>query len=299
MSEEFITNGDFETGDMAPWQVVEEAWFINDGSSELPVVGTVDPISGLYDLGGLVSYNVDWLVQVDELPVDIVSANISWSDRIISGSPFVRGVGYLPMPGFVPGQEVVVAIVDNLTLTVYDVFRTAPGDELYQYGPNDRSFDVTALAQSLEGRAVGLLFIISGVDGDLIFLVDDVSLNIYTDGDIYPVEIDIKPGSEPNCFNNDGHGVIPVAILGSQDFDVTTIDAGSVMLEGLAVKAVGKSNKLLAHYEDVNSDGYNDLVVQIEDDDLVFEEGETTATVTGNLNNGMPIQGFDTICIVP
>jgi hypothetical protein len=32
----------------------------------------------------------------------------------------------------------------------------------------------------------------------------------------YPlrVPIDIKPGSYPNCFNNDGNGVIPVAILG-------------------------------------------------------------------------------------
>ena len=36
-----------------------------------------------------------------------------------------------------------------------------------------------------------------------------------------PVAIDIKPGSDPNCFNNDGHGVIPVAILSSTDFDAT------------------------------------------------------------------------------
>ena len=32
------------------------------------------------------------------------------------------------------------------------------------------------------------------------------------------VEIDIKPGSDPNCFNNNGHGVIPVAILSSNNF---------------------------------------------------------------------------------
>ena len=148
---------------------------------------------------------------------------------------------------------------------------------------------------------VPISFIVGAFDFDeddrlLSVSVDDISFNIET---AIPVTIDIKPGSEPNCFNNDGHGVIPVAILGSAEFDVTTIDAGSVMLEGLAVKAVGKSNKLLAHYEDVDGDGYNDLVVQIEDDDLVFEEGDTTGTVTGNLNNGMRIQGSDTICIVP
>ena len=36
--------------------------------------------------------------------------------------------------------------------------------------------------------------------------------------------IDIKPGSDPNCININGHGVIPVAILGSEDFDVSLVD---------------------------------------------------------------------------
>jgi len=113
------------------------------------------------------------------------------------------------------------------------------------------------------------------------------------------VDIDIKPGSDPNCFNNDGKGVIPVAILGSADFDVTQIDPGTVSLEGLAVKMVGKANKLLAHIEDVNSDGYDDLVVQIQDQDGTFTAGSSTATVTGNLYDGTPFEGTDSICVVP
>ena len=47
------------------------------------------------------------------------------------------------------------------------------------------------------------------------------------------VGVDIKPGSESNCFNNDDNGVIRVAILGSGTFDVTQIDADSVSLEGM------------------------------------------------------------------
>ena len=113
-----------------------------------------------------------------------------------------------------------------------------------------------------------------------------------------PVTVDIKPGSDPNCFNNDGHGAIPVAILGSAVLDVTQIDASTVELQGMAIKAVGKSNKLLAHIADVNEDGFNDLVVQIEDSDGVFTPGDTTATVTGNLFDGTPFEGADTICIV-
>lgn len=113
------------------------------------------------------------------------------------------------------------------------------------------------------------------------------------------VDIDIKPGSDPNCFNNNSHGVIPVAILGSADFDCTQVDPSTCSLEGLTLKVVGKRNKLMAHIEDVNNDGYDDLVLQIEDMDEAFQEGDTTATLTGNLYDGTPIEGTDTICIVP
>lgn len=112
-----------------------------------------------------------------------------------------------------------------------------------------------------------------------------------------PVTIDIKPGSDPNCFNNNGNGVIPVAIFGTTSLDANDIDAGTVELEGMAVKVVGKSNKLLAHIEDSDGDGIDDLIVQIEDEDGIFEIGSTNATLTGNLLNGTQIQGIDDICI--
>jgi hypothetical protein len=119
---------------------------------------------------------------------------------------------------------------------------------------------------------------------------------------VIPVEIDIKPGSDPNCFNNNGHGVIPVAILGSLSFDVTQIDPGTVALEGLTIKTVGKSDKLLASIEDANGDGYADLVVKIEDIDGTFSPGDSTAVLTGNLYpeyGGIAIEGSDAICVVP
>lgn len=124
--------------------------------------------------------------------------------------------------------------------------------------------------------------------------IDNVVLSV----EPVQVAIDIKPGSDPNCFNNDGNGVIPVAVLGSADFDVTQIDASTVRLEGMAIKAVGKSNKLLARIEDVNGDGIEDLIVQIADTKGVFSPDDTMATVTGNLLNGIPFEGSDTICIV-
>lgn len=111
------------------------------------------------------------------------------------------------------------------------------------------------------------------------------------------VDIENKPGSDPSCFNNDGHGVIPVAILGSVDFDVATVYVGTVSLEGLEVAARGKTNNLLASYEDVNGDGFADLVVKIEDVDGEFTQGSGTATLRGSLLDGTFILGTDDICI--
>jgi hypothetical protein len=124
------------------------------------------------------------------------------------------------------------------------------------------------------------------------------------------VDIDIKPGSYPNCFNVDGNGVIPVAILGSADFDVTQIDPSTLSFGGLDVAVRGK-DRLQCSYEDVSGDftypegapdGYLDMVCQFADDPTLWVPGDGTAMLTGNLladYGGLPISGSDEICIRP
>lgn len=117
------------------------------------------------------------------------------------------------------------------------------------------------------------------------------------------VFIDIKPGSSPNTINLGSNGVIPVAILSSADFDATIeVDRDTVELAGAGVAVRGKNNKLLAHEEDVNDDGWIDLVCQIETENLdpgTFQDGQ--AVLTGNLLSGScyKIEGRDEITIVP
>jgi hypothetical protein len=48
------------------------------------------------------------------------------------------------------------------------------------------------------------------------------------------VHVDIKPGSCENPINEKSRGVLPVAILGTADFDVTTIDPVTIRLAGVA-----------------------------------------------------------------
>jgi hypothetical protein len=128
------------------------------------------------------------------------------------------------------------------------------------------------------------------------------------------VTIDIKPQSSPNCFNNNGHGVTPVAILGSETFDVTTVDIETIMLDGAAVAVKGKG-KTMCHVEDVTGsfdpntgqqtpeypgapDGYLDLVCQIEDIDGIYEQGEGEGVLTALLTDGeTTIEASDSVCV--
>lgn len=51
------------------------------------------------------------------------------------------------------------------------------------------------------------------------------------------VDIDLQPGDALGCLNIDGKGSIPVAILGSNTFNVATVDVETLLFNGLTVKA--------------------------------------------------------------
>jgi len=112
------------------------------------------------------------------------------------------------------------------------------------------------------------------------------------------VDIDIKPGSDPNCFNINGNGVIPVAILGSDNFDVSDIDKGSLSFGGLVVRVKGNAEPQCG-MEDTNGDGFSDLVCHFEDDADNWSVSNSTATLGARLLDGTVISGIDSICVVP
>lgn len=116
--------------------------------------------------------------------------------------------------------------------------------------------------------------------------------------DVLNVGVDIKPGSDPNCFNANGRGVIPVAVLGSESFDVANIDQATLSFGGADVRVRGNRGPLCS-LEDVNSDGFNDLVCHFEDNSDYWEPGQDDATLTGVMLDGTRIEGTDSICIVP
>ncbi len=117
---------------------------------------------------------------------------------------------------------------------------------------------------------------------------------------ILEVTIDIKPGSDPNSINLGSAGVIPVAILSTENFDATIdLDRDSISLAGARVKMVGNSNRFLCHEELVNADDLLDLVCQVETVQFIIEVGESLAVFEAETFGGIPIRGEDTVRIVP
>jgi len=104
--------------------------------------------------------------------------------------------------------------------------------------------------------------------------------------------IDIKPGSCPNPFNGKSEGSVPVAIVGTEDFDLTTIDVTSLKLNGVPIMP---GNVLIA---DVTQPGDYDS----EDCYNCFDEDDYLTDIDGDgigdiyLGDGFPdlVVKFDT-----
>lgn len=114
------------------------------------------------------------------------------------------------------------------------------------------------------------------------------------------VVIDIKPDSDPNSINLCSNGAVPIAIFGSETFDVYEVDTETLRFAEATVKLVGKKDPhSLCSYEDVDDDIYYDLVCHFLTANIAGIDGESsTATVNGNLLDGTPFEGTDSVNIV-
>ena len=140
-------------------------------------------------------------------------------------------------------------------------------------------------------------------------------------------DLDIKPGSCPNSFNRNSHGVLPVALVGTAGFDVTQVDLGSLLLcrkdqqAGCVAPNFGPPgphptiDDVATPFEgdeqcdchEETGDGIDDLMLHFRTDDVVanldlnsFSPGALVSlTLTGELNDGTAFEVDDCVRLVP
>lgn len=101
----------------------------------------------------------------------------------------------------------------------------------------------------------------------LILTLLSMSLNIVFASE--GIGIDIKPGSCPNGVNvMRSNGKLPVAILGTESLDVTMVDLDTVMLGFYGDTTFFAVEEVKAAFEDVDGDGYLDLIMQFKMADI-------------------------------
>jgi hypothetical protein len=129
--------------------------------------------------------------------------------------------------------------------------------------------------------------------------------------------IDIHPTSCPNPLNTNGNGVIPAAILGTANFDVTEIDPTSIQIWGPHCDG-GPVSPIQHNYEDVstpytgtqqcgcntlNGDGFTDLTLKFTKQAVVNGLHLSTyphfsfvhLTIVGKLTDGCSFIGTDCV----
>ena len=111
------------------------------------------------------------------------------------------------------------------------------------------------------------------------------------------VQIDVKPGDNSNVINPRSNGKVAVAVLSDAAFDATQLLPETVNFAGAGV-AKNKKGKYMAHAEDVDEDGNDDMVFHFRTSELELEGGIMAVTLTGLTNDETPMSGTDNVLVL-
>jgi hypothetical protein len=208
----------------------------------------------------------------------------------VGGPTFVAGFGEFS-GGWLPltlrgdwgnyARAVYVARVDGTLVKVLE-----PGDEI-----DGRTVTSVVLGRS-RGSTLVLAVSFSEPTYDEFGFVDA----IYA-AELPPtvVRIDVRPHSRRNRVHPSRRGLVPVALLGSADFDVAEVDPTSLALgRGGAAPWRGR-----VETRDVNNDGFDDLLARFRQRETGIARGDDEACLSGRNVDAVAFEGCDAVRTPP
>ena len=215
-----------------------------------------------------------------------------------------------------PVRPGVATSVEVSGLVPNEMAKVLVGEQLVATGTTDEAGSASITFVVPRDSREGPRLVTVGIQGTA--LTADCTVEVVgTPAPEVPVPVDIKPQSCPNPLNVRDRGLLPVAILGTESFDVTSVDLSLVTLAGVApldsnledVAAPFEPFLGKAEASDCTTagpDGFTDLTLLFDAQavitalDPVTDEEVRVLEVSGHLRpteGGTPIVGEDVVVI--
>jgi len=234
-------------------------------------------------------------------PVELGAVNTPGGASTVTvagGLAYVTADGLRVIDVSIPAAPVELGAVSQFGGS--DNVAVAGGLAYVTVGDSLRVIDVSNPAAPVElGGVGGLSEDVAAVDG-LAYVVGGRDLRIIDFGPEYTpsiqIDADIKPGSDSNSINPSLEGDLPVAILGSDSFAVADVDVTTLVF---GPKGASFDHSHGPHFEDLNGDGFTDLMAHFRIEDTGIAFGERMACLSGEVLDGTPFGGCDDVRTVP
>jgi len=231
--------------------------------------------------------------------IQVEMALVEWSGIVAqeetetSETTLADGMSSVTFSSQWPGSDVVMTLISPVGRIINR--DTEANDVIHEIGPTSEKYRI--LHPKSGCWKVELFGADVEADGEEVRL----KVSATPDEPVKTMPIDILPGDEINIINcSRENGVIPVAILTTENFDATTIDHTTVRFGRFGNEAGEKhvhkkSGEVKRHENDVDDDGDMDLVFHFSPEKTGIKCGDEIAVMTGSDYNGQIYIGIDQI----
>jgi hypothetical protein len=204
----------------------------------------------------------------------------------VVGDPVNNVSGYVVEVGRYE-VSVPIRLTVDLDMALHEWRIALDGESVFS-GPNSSPCPVFLEAQCMRNLRLN-------ATGTTRALVDDI---VVMDRPL-EVHIDIKPGLDPNPISLLADGLVPVAILGSDEFDVGDVDVNTLVFGPFGGGGAGVEHVHGSHLEDVNGNGFMDLLAHFQNTEIGVTHDDIKLCISGRTLTRIPFDRCDSIVTVP